>query len=399
MTVEDPEVGIAFTCGLDGTIIDVIRDQLGVSDRIAPGRPLSTVVDRGSLGKTLNFIVEIKIQGAAFDWQLGVPLEGRISMLSFAGIVSGERLLIVAAKTADGLEKLVEDLMKIGNEQINRLRSAMKDRAELTTEKAQQESYLYDELGRLNNELANLQRELAKKNFELERLNEEKNRFLGIAAHDLRNPLNAIQMYSEFLLDETSSVLDPEHLEFVSIIHSSSQFMLNLVNDLLDVAKIESGKLQLELTPTDLAALVQRNVALNSLMASKKSITLRFLPHGNIPELMLDASKIEQILNNLITNAVKFSNAGSSVDVGIEGFPKEVVISVKDEGQGIPAGERDNLFKPFQRISVKTTAGEDSTGLGLAIVRKIAVGHGGKVWVESKVGKGTTFYVALPMSE
>ncbi len=206
-------------------------------------------------------------------------------------------------------------------------------------------------------------------------------------------------MYSEFLLDETSSVLDPEHLEFVSIIHSSSQFMLNLVNDLLDVAKIESGKLQLELTPTDLAALVQRNVALNSLMASKKSITLRFLPHGNIPELMLDASKIEQILNNLITNAVKFSNAGSSVDVGIEGFPKEVVISVKDEGQGIPAGERDNLFKPFQRISVKTTAGEDSTGLGLAIVRKIAVGHGGKVWVESKVGKGTTFYVALPMSE
>ncbi len=163
MTVEDPEVGIAFTCGLDGTIIDVIRDQLGVSDRIAPGRPLSTVVDRGSLGKTLNFIVEIKIQGAAFDWQLGVPLEGRISMLSFAGIVSGERLLIVAAKTADGLEKLVEDLMKIGNEQINRLRSAMKDRAELTTEKAQQESYLYDELGRLNNELANLQRELAKK--------------------------------------------------------------------------------------------------------------------------------------------------------------------------------------------------------------------------------------------
>jgi two-component system, OmpR family, sensor kinase len=397
MTLAHPEVGIAFTCGLDGTIIDVIRDELGVSDRISPGRALSTVVDRGSLGKTLNFIVEIKMQGAAFDWQLGVPIAGRISMLSFAGIISGERLLIVAAKTADGLEKLVEDLMKIGNEQINRLRSAMKDRAALSIEKAQQESYLYDELGRLNNELANLQRELAKKNVELEKLNEEKNRFLGIAAHDLRNPLNAIQIYSEFLLDETSSILDPEHVEFVSIIHASSQFMLQLVNDLLDVAKIESGKLQLELAPTDLAALVQRNVALNSVMASKKSITLRLLAHGNIHELMLDASKIEQILNNLITNAVKFSNAGSFVDVGIEGFDKEVVISVKDEGQGIPANERDKLFEPFQRTSVKTTAGEGSTGLGLAIVRKIALGHGGRVWVESEVGRGTTFYVALPL--
>ena len=397
MKEQKPDIGIVFLCDPDGTVLEVIRDELGLTDRIHTGKSLSTIVERGSLGKSLNFIVEIKSKGAAFDWQLGVPILDLVEVLSFAGALWNERLLIVAAKTADGLEKLVNELTQMGNEQINSLRSAMKAHADLKKNQKQKESTLYDELGRLNNELANLQRELTKKNIELEKLNEEKNRFLGIAAHDLRNPLNAIQMYSEFLSDEASEVLTPEQIEFVSIIHSSSQFMLRLVNDLLDVAKIESGKLELNLARTDLIDLIQHNVTLNNTMASKKNISIDFQYDQDIPETLVDTAKIEQVLNNLIVNAIKFSNEGSVINVKVARSGKEAVISVKDQGQGIPANEIDKLFKPFQRTSVRSTGGEDSTGLGLAIVRKIVMGHQGQVWVESEVGKGSTFYVALPL--
>ncbi|MFH0957825.1 MAG: HAMP domain-containing sensor histidine kinase [Pseudomonadota bacterium] len=393
------DVGAVFKCGLDGTIVEVVRDELGIEPRIQPGRSLAMVVDGGSLGKSLTFLNEIKSHGSAFDWQLGVPIKGSVVILSFGGAKWEDSILVVAAKTSNGLGKLVDELTGIGNEQINSLRSALKERADLTKDHEQRENALYDKLGRLNNELANLQRELTKKNIELEKLNEEKNRFLGIAAHDLRNPLNAIQMYSEFLLEEAAEALDSEQMEFVSIIHSSSQFMLQLVNDLLDVAKIESGKLQLELTQTNLIEFIKRNLSLNSLVASRKKISLIFRQNGAIPHVMIDPAKINQVLNNLITNAIKFSAQEITVEVAIAKSGDDAVISVKDQGQGIPAEEIDKLFKPFQRTSVKTTAGEDSTGLGLAIVRRIVVGHRGKVWVESKVGVGSTFYVALPTGE
>ncbi|MFA6222762.1 MAG: HAMP domain-containing sensor histidine kinase [Desulfomonilaceae bacterium] len=398
MKPDGPEMGIVFSCDLDGTIQEVIQDGLGLSDRMHPGKPLSTIVDRGSLIKSLNFIVEIKSHGAVFGWQLGMRIFDSVEILSFAGVLWNERLLIIGAKTTDGLEKLLNEMVQMGAEQINSLRSAMKDREQLVKNREQTDSTLYDELGRLNNELANLQREVTKKNVELEKLNEEKNRFLGIAAHDLRNPLNAIQIYSEFLLDEAADALNQEQMGFVSIIHSSSRFMLQLVNDLLDVAKIESGKLELELANTDLIGLIERNLVLNNAMASKKQIRHTFNHDAHIPNIQIDAAKIEQVLNNLITNALKFSSSGSVINVNLVRTDDEVILSVKDQGQGIPANDLDKLFKPFQRTSVKTTDGEESTGLGLAIVRKIVLGHKGRVWVKSEVGRGTTFYVALPLS-
>lgn len=397
MSTIGPEQGFAFFCTHDATIAEVIRDELGLSGRIQRGRSLFTLVDQGSVPKALNFLLEIKSRGAAFDWQLSVPVAGTLDVLNFAGAVADDKLLIVAAKTSDGLKQIVEELVKIGNEQINSLRSVLKDQAELAKKTAQRESALYDELSRLNNELTNLQRELVKKNIQLEQLNEEKNRFLGIAAHDLRNPLNAIQLYSEFLLEEVAGLLNPEHQEFIEIIHSSSQFMLQLVNDLLDVAKIESGKLYLEVEPTDLVELIKRNLVINRAMAAKKEISLGFQYDTDIPELMIDKAKMEQVLNNLITNAVKFSAPGSSVEVGLTKSQRAVILSVRDKGQGIPKKDLEKLFTPFQRTSVRPTAGEQSTGLGLAIVRKIVAGHGGKVWVESEVGKGSTFYVSLPL--
>jgi signal transduction histidine kinase len=254
------------------------------------------------------------------------------------------------------------------------------------------------ELERVNNELVATQRELEKRNIELEKLNNLKNQFLGMAAHDLRTPLGAICTYSEFLLDEASKALNHEQIEFLATIRGSSEFLLGMVNELLDISKIEAGKLELDLNPTDLVALIEHNVFLHRPLAENKHIRLEFHCDHAFPRILLDQSKIGQVLDNLISNAIKFSHPGSAIEIHTDEVGKEAVVSVRDQGQGIPPEELGRLFKPFEKTSVRSTAGEKSTGLGLAIVRKMVEGHHGKVWVESEIGKGSIFYFSLPVS-
>jgi signal transduction histidine kinase len=406
-----PGRGLAMLCDAEGTVLDILRDDLDIADRLAPGRPLTLVVDRGSLGKALSFLVDLRARGTAFGWELNVPTTETTSTLLFAGVATEGGLLIVAAESGGGILSLYEELMGINNEQVNALRAALKERASTRLQGArdtaeqpastldERPASAYDELSRLNNELANLQRELTKKNAELERLNELKDRFLGIAAHDLRTPLSVILGYSGFLREDLAAALSEEHLRFLSEIRSSSRFMLHLVNRLLDVATIESGRLALDRQPTDLAALVERNVALNGTLAEAKQIRLTCRCDERLPEMMLDGPRIEQVLNNLLSNAVKFSYPESLVEVRLSREGGYAVLSVVDTGQGIPEDRLDDLFQWFARSKVKGTAGETGTGLGLAIAQKIVEGHMGDIWVESELGQGSTFYVSLPITE
>ncbi len=253
------------------------------------------------------------------------------------------------------------------------------------------------ELQEVNQKLLETQRELREKNKELEKVNAQKDRFLGMAAHDLRNPLGHIFTVADILLEDLDGKITDQQRELLEITKSSSQFMLDLVNDLLDIAKIESGKLNLNLQETDLAALVSQNVTRNRALAGKKNITLEVDVPDDLPPLTVDPGKMEQVLNNLISNAIKYSYPDTTVKIQLARQDDAVLLSVADEGQGIPADEQDKLFQPFERTSVTTTGGEKSTGLGLAIVKRIVEGHHGKIWVESSVGKGTTFYVSLPL--
>jgi|WetSurMetagenome_2_1015567.scaffolds.fasta_scaffold113866_1 two-component system, OmpR family, sensor kinase len=254
----------------------------------------------------------------------------------------------------------------------------------------------FEELSRLNNELVNFQRELAKKNHELDELNKLKNEFLGIAAHDLRNPLGVIMGYCTSLLDESEGVLSETQKMMLESILKSSEFMLGLLHELLDISAIESGKVKLVLSKADLVPLLRKNVELNSVIAHKKNIRIHYKCEEEVPEVHFDSSKIEQVLNNLISNAVKFSEPDTDINVSISSDNSKVTVSVADNGPGIPYSEQELLFKPFEKLSVRSTAGESSTGLGLSIVRNIIVAHGGKIWVESEEGKGSTFYFSLP---
>ncbi len=265
---------------------------------------------------------------------------------------------------------------------------------------------LYEELSRLNNELANMHRELAKKNVELQDLNktlhflnEEKNRFLGMAVHDLRKPLAIISMYSEFLHDSLSSNLNKDNQDFIATIMSSSKTMLGTINAFLDFSKIEAGRLELQLQPTDIAIPIKNTMKLNEIFANKKNITLSYVPHDTIPKILIDGNRIEQVLDNLVSNAIKFSRTDTNITIGLDKKDGFIIISVKDEGLGIPEQEIETLFNPYEKTSVKGTSGEQSTGLGLAIAKKIVIAHKGKIWVDSTEGAGSTFSFSLPLAQ
>jgi signal transduction histidine kinase len=251
--------------------------------------------------------------------------------------------------------------------------------------------------------LATAQRELAKKNAELARLNEQKNQFLGIAAHDLRNPLEVILTYSGFVLEDAAAALAPEQVEMIHTIQSSSRFMLELVENLLDISRIEAGRLDLDLARVDLVALVERNVALNRVLSERRGIELCLEVLGELPRMVLDATKIEQVLNNLLGNACKFSPPQSTVTVRLgrreENGRPQALLSVCDQGPGIAADQLERLFRPFERTRVPGAAQEKGAGLGLAIVKRIVEGHGGSIWVESTPGQGAAFFLALPLGE
>lgn len=400
MSTTVSERGIVLVCAQDGTVQQVLRDDLGLSRGIHVGSALSEMVDAGVREKLGAFIAELHTRNAAYDWEITVPVDGVLLPLHFAGAridVSG--FLIVAAGSRLGLGDLDEQLIRINNEQTNLIRATSKDLSCVVGKALKRDEAVYEELTRVNNEMANLQRELAKKNAELEQLNEQKNRLLGMAAHDLRTPLGVILSYSEFLESEAADVLNTEQREFVATIKEQSEFMLHLVSDLLDVSAIESGELKLNCQPADLVRLIEHNVTLNRVLSSRKKIVLAFEPPSVSPVLSFDPGKIDQVLNNLIGNALKFSHPDTRVTVRLETSPNAVTISVQDQGQGIPAADLARLFKPFSTASVRSTAGEPSTGLGLAIVRRIVESHGGRIWVKSLVGQGSTFLFTLPVAE
>lgn len=249
----------------------------------------------------------------------------------------------------------------------------------------------------LNQELNNLMRELHQKNAQLKRLNEEKNRFLGMAAHDLRKPIGLIITYSDFLIEEAESVLDSEQIGFLNTINASCTFMKRLVDDFLDVSAIEAGRFEVDLQPASMVDVLLHSLKLNNLQAVKKGIVLQVHGDEDLPRIVMDAPKIEQAITNLVSNAIEHTNSDSQVFIALSCDRQFMTFSVKDQGPGIPLEDREKLFKPFGKTSVKKTGGEKSTGLGMLITRKIIEAHAGQIWVDSQLGMGTTVSFKIPL--
>jgi signal transduction histidine kinase len=378
---------------IDAVIAD--NDAIGVARHL--GESFVRLVDAASITKALNFLLELKAGRTVTGWEMNLVVGRHLHTLQFAGFHRDHTLYIIGAKQDSEVIRMYEDLSRMNNEQITSLRRVVKERASTTPAIKPADNPYLDDLTKLNNDLVTLQRELSQKNRDLERLNAEKNQLLGAVAHDLRNPLSVILDYSDFLLAAASDRLQPDECEYLHEIHNSSRFMLAMVGDLLNLSAVEAGRLNLDRRTVELEVLVQRVLKLLRPQAERKGMMLTLEYTQPPPRVWADEFKTQQVVTNLVSNAIKYSPAGAPTQVRLFQAGEMAVVEVADHGQGIPAAEVANLFKPYSRTSVQTTGGESSTGLGLAICRRIVEGHGGEISVTSTVGQGATFRFTLPL--
>ncbi|HYN80002.1 MAG TPA: ATP-binding protein [Gemmatimonadaceae bacterium] len=220
---------------------------------------------------------------------------------------------------------------------------------------------------------------------------------IGIVSHDLRNPVNAVKMLTGAILGtERSFPLPLDVIEYSTIIRQASEQMDSLIRDLLDVTRIEAGRLKIETAPTDVSDLLSDAFGTLNPIASAKSISLQFSTERGLPMVSVDRERIRQALSNLIGNSVKFSPPESSIDVRAERRDDHVEVSVIDRGPGM---NEEQLSHAFDRFWQSRRTDREGAGLGLTITRGIIEAHGGRIWAVSKVGEGSTFHFTLPTTQ
>jgi signal transduction histidine kinase len=237
--------------------------------------------------------------------------------------------------------------------------------------------------------------ELAEANRKLIELNDQKNEFMGIAAHDLKNPLSGILIYSKKLKNNADILGYQKIKDMAGEMERSSEKMFRLIEKFLDVNKIESGKRLIKKTAVNTGSVVNKVICHNAQHALSKNIAINNSCNDSL-NIFTDPDALEQILDNLLSNAVKFTPPGKKVYINTEETPVAVLFRISDEGPGLTSDDKKKLFSRFAKLSAKPTAGEISTGLGLSIVKKLTEILGGKIYCESGEGTGAAFIAEIP---
>jgi signal transduction histidine kinase len=244
-------------------------------------------------------------------------------------------------------------------------------------------------------DLARRNADLARAREQAERESRFKSKFLANMSHELRTPLNAIIGFSELLEQEVAGELNAKQKEYVRYVLGSARHQLQLVNEILDLSKIEAGRVELAREWTPLGAVVDAVQGIVRPLADKQGVRLELAVAANLPDLFLDPVRIRQVLYNLLSNGIKFTPRGGVVTLSACAAADHVELAVADTGVGIRGEDLGRLFREFERL--ETADKTEGTGLGLALARRLVELHGGEIFVESEVGRGSRFVVRLPV--
>ncbi len=240
--------------------------------------------------------------------------------------------------------------------------------------------------------------EIQEKSLQLEIANRHKSEFLANMSHELRTPLNAIIGFSEVLQERMFGDMNDKQTEYINDIHGSGKHLLSLINDILDLSKVEAGRMELELATFDVPSAIDNALTLIKERAGRHNLELQAKVGPEITAITGDERKVKQILLNLLSNAVKFTPEGGRIIVAARPADDMVEVSVTDTGIGIAPEDCKAVFEEFRQVGTDYTKKAEGTGLGLALTRKFVELHGGKIWVTSEVGKGSTFAFTLPVT-
>jgi signal transduction histidine kinase len=253
-----------------------------------------------------------------------------------------------------------------------------------------------DELGALATNVNRMNDELSRLYRELETTSQHKSDFLANMSHELRTPMNAIIGFSQVLREGLVGDVNAKQAEYLDDILSSGNHLLALINDVLDLSKVEAGQVELQVAPFSLQDALERGVSMVREQATTEGVQVTLQKNGGLDVVSGDERRIRQVIFNLLSNAVKFTPEGGQVDVSAARVDGEMRVSVADSGPGIAAEDLDRIFGEFQQTEAGARQRE-GTGLGLALSKRFVEMHGGRIWCESEVGKGSTFEFTLPV--
>ena len=234
-------------------------------------------------------------------------------------------------------------------------------------------------------------------NAQIQEASAAKSRFLANMSHEFRTPLNAIIGFTEVLQDEVAGTLTDEQGEYLGEIHKAGEMLLHLVNDVLDLAKVEAGRLELFYETFPVAQFIRESLTALRGAAEAKGLTLEMKLSANLGFVTADRVRLTQILHNLLSNAVKFTERGT-VTVSAQNEDDNLHLSVRDTGIGIRPEDQETIFEEFRQLEAGEGRPQEGTGLGLAVSRRLVEAHGGRIWVEGKRGRGSVFHVLLPLA-
>jgi signal transduction histidine kinase len=256
-----------------------------------------------------------------------------------------------------------------------------------------------DELGSLAISLNTMNDELGRLYRELATASRHKSEFLANMSHELRTPLNAVIGFSDVLREHMVGDLNEQQDDYLDDILGSGKHLLSLINDILDLSKIEAGRMDLELEAFAVGEALDNGMSMVRERALRRGVSLRLDVMPDLGEIVADERKVKQVIFNLLSNAVKFTSSGGRVDVVATRTGDEIHISVRDTGVGISAADQEHIFEEFRQAARSKQSEPEGTGLGLALARRFVELHGGRIWVESEIGIGSTFTFSLPNSQ
>lgn len=232
----------------------------------------------------------------------------------------------------------------------------------------------------------------------LARAHKSKSEFISIVSHQLKTPITGIEWNMELLFSKYKSGLNRKQLEILDNVVLSNRTISRMVSDLLDVARIDRNDLFTKKEEIDIVEIVERVLAKNEVLGKENKVKIKFLVDDNMPKIMGDKKKTEVVLDNLVSNAIKYNQEGGSVSINVRRDGKRAIITVRDTGIGIPKGDEKMIFEKFYRSENASSKDVSGTGLGLYITKNIIERSGGKLWFHSNDGKGSVFFVSLPLA-
>ena len=386
--------GLYLVCNKNGQIVDVLFDSYGLMPKELLPMPLFNILDKESISKSSAFWNDIQNLEFVSGYELLVTRDEKASLpLKFSAGNFNDQIWIIAASRDEDLNNMLEEMVLMNNEQQNIIRRTEKKLSEVSKSVDQISFDSYDEISKVNNELVNAQRKLIKQNEEIHQLNsqlEKSNRelehFAYSVSHDLKEPLRMIKSFMRLLKERYGDQLDERANKYIHFAVDGSERMNLLIGDLLEFSRI--GRQNHEFTKADLNDVLEKVTMLLGSFIEEQNALVNW---HELPWIVCQKMQMEQLFSNLITNSMKYRKESEPpvVEISCEEKPGEWLFAVSDNGKGIDPKYHTVVFDLFRRIDVSDRS--EGTGMGLAICKKIVEQHGGKIWVESEAGKGSTF--------